>query len=428
MEYSVKEVESAVYEATIIISNDEIQPEIEKALKELRKDVSMPGFRKGKIPLDLIRARYTKNVEPEVYENLINENFKEIIKSGKYNIISGGIIKSMDRKAGGPLEAVIEFQVVPKIELVKIDNLQVTKEIREVTDRDVEVTLEDMRKRYAVIKQVEDGARDGHIISADLQELDKSGVPIVGKKITDRQFLLGSGNFGEKFESQLTGVKAGDVRSVEVVYQNQPGQPEVTEYYQVEVKKVEEEILPELDDEFAKSVGEYESMEQLEGSVHEHLVNSLEKQSQDKLNQDLIDELIKNNEFDLPPLMIDDYLDSWIESIKKQAKEPINETELRQSNRPLAIRNLKWLLLKNKFVEQENLSVGEEELEASFANIAEAANVDIEEIRKYYRNKNNRDKLKDQLEEEKIFARLMESAEINEVKIQSQPENIIQTV
>ena len=132
--------------------------------------------------------------------------------------------------------------------------------------------------------------------------------------------------------------------------------------------------------------------------------------------------------FDLPPLMIDDYLDSWIESVKKQAKEPINETELRQNNRPLAIRNLKWLLLKNKLVEQENLSVGEEELAASFANIAESAKEDVEEIRKYYYNNKHRDELKDQLEEEKIFARLMENAEINEVNIQSQPENIIQTV
>ena len=416
-----------VYEATLAISNDEIQPEIEKALKKLKKDVSMPGFRKGKIPLDIIRTRYTKNVEPEVYENLINENFKEIIKSDKYNIISSGIIKSMDRQTGGPLEAVIEFQVAPKIELTKIDNLQVTKEIREVTDQDVEATLENMRKRYAVIKQVEDGAQDGHFISADLQELDRSGVPIVGKKITDRQFQLGSGNFGDKFESQLTEVKAGDVRSVEVVYQNQPGQ-EVTEYYQVEVKKVEEEILPELDDEFAKSIGEYETIDQLIESIREHLTNTLEKQSREKLRQDLIDELIKNNMFDLPPLMIDDYLDSWIESVKKQAKEPINETELRQNNRPLAIRNLKWLLLKNKLVEQENLSVGEEELAASFANIAESAKEDVEEIRKYYYNNKHRDELKDQLEEEKIFARLMENAEINEVNIQSQPENIIQTV
>ena len=426
MDYSIENVENLIYEVKLTIPVDEVQPKIDDSLQTLRKEITIPGFRKGKVPMDLVKARYAKSIEDEVFNDLINDKFKEIMQSEDYQVIGGGIVKSMDWKPKEALLATVEFQVAPRVELKNINNLKVVKEVQDLKDDDVENTIQRLREQHAVVKPVEDGAKEGHFVLADFQEIDAGGSPLIGKKLVDRHFKLGSGIFGEKFDQQLVGVKVGDERSVEVTFEPKPGDQKM-EFYQVIVKKVEEQILPELDEEFAKSIGEYESFDALKESITKQLENELVRQSDDKLHQSLIDEVVKNNPFELPPLMVDSYLQTWFDDVKKDSKQELNEQELKERNRPFAIRNIKWHMLKEELVKQEKLSVKDSDIEESLNEIAEKAKVDLKEIKKYYRQKRQKDELTHQIEERRIFERLLKTAIVEEVKVTDQPSNVIQT-
>lgn len=427
MDYSIENVDSLIYALKLTIPVAEIQPKIDESLQTLRKEITIPGFRKGKVPLDLIRVRYAQRIEDEVLNDIINDKFKEIMQSEDYHVIGGGMVKSMDWKPKEALQATVEFQIAPKVVLKQVDNLKVVREVQDLKDEDVKNTIERLREQHAVIKPVEDGAKQGHFILADFQELDAGGTPLIGKKLLDRYFKLGSGIFGDKFDQKLAGAKVGDERSVEVNFEAKPGDPQI-EFYRVKVKKVEEQILPALDDEFAKSIGEYENVETLKDAIKKQLENELNRRSEDKLHQRLVDELIKNNPFDLPPLMVDNYLQTWFEDVKKESKRDLNEQELKQRNRPFAIRSIKWHMLKDELIKQENLKVEDSDVDETLNELAENANVSVTEIKKYYRNKQQKDELVHQIEEKRIFERLLKTATIEEVNMTDQPSKIIQPV
>lgn len=427
MDYKIDSVSNLVYELKLNLPADDVKVEIEAKLNTLRKTVSIPGFRKGKVPLELVKARYTKDIEADVFDNLINKNFQEIMKTEDYQIIGGGVVKSIDWKPEEVLNATIEFQVVPQVKLRTINKLSVVKEVREITDEDIENIYQRLREQHAVIKPVENGAQMGHFILADFQEIDESGVPIIGKKLKDRSFRLGGGVFGEKFDKQLLEVKTDEERPVQVSFQTKTGENKI-EHYKVKIKKIEEQILPELDDDFAKSIGEFKNIEELKKALTQQFKNEIDRGSREKLHENLVDELIKQNPLDLPPIMINSYLDAWFEDVKKRAKHQLKEDELKQQNRHLAIRNLKWHMLKDELIKQENLNVDDAEVEKKLTEMAQNTNVDLDKVKAHYRNKEHRAELIRQLEDKRVFDRLLETAKVKETSVSAKQSNLIETI
>ncbi len=427
MEYSIEKVGSLKYELKFTVPAATVEDNMMASLQKLRRQVTMPGFRKGKVPIEIVKNRYSKDVEGEVISDLLESTFREIMKSEDYHMIGSGLAKSVDWHPGTDLKAVLEFQVEPEIEIKTIDNLNVIQETHQVTAAMVGQALEQLRERHAVVKAVEDGAQNGHFILADFQELDASGMALIGRKFKDRYFRLGSSIFGKKFDEQLQGTKPGDQQSVEVIYPAKPDENK-TEYYRVETKKVENQILPELDDEFAKSVGNYNSLPELRAAVQAQLEKDAAERAELNLHDHLIDELIKNNDFDVPPLMVDTYLNSWFEDLKKETKRELNEEELKNRNRPFAIRNIKWHLLKKKLMEQEKILVSETDIEDAFTRIIQQTKMNISEIRKYYRNSEHHEELVHRLEEQRVLDRLLKTANVQVVDVTQPQSNLIQTV
>ena len=428
MDPIIRQVDSLVHEMTFTIMAEEVEEQTLSELKTLRKKATIPGFRKGKAPINVLRARYGKDVEEDVRLEVTNRKFQKLMEKESYRILGGGAIKSYKPQENGNLEVVVEFQVEPEIELKKIDQLRVTKEIHSVNEEDLDRVLENMRERHAVIEQVETGAEPNHFVMADFQELDAGGTPIIGRKFEDRHFALGSGLFGELFEEQVKGVKKDDVRNVEVVYPDneKPGNDK-REYYQVTVQRVENKILPDLDDEFATSMGDYQNLDQLKTAVRLQLENELANRGEEQVLENLIDEVIKSNPFDVPPLMVDYYMDTWYEDIKKEAKEKLDENELKERNRPFAIRNIKWYLIRNKLVEKENIEVTDANIKDYIKDIAQKSKVAVTEVEKYYTDPGRSEKLKDQMLEKLVLDRLLRTAKVKEVRGWKRKSNLIET-
>ena len=420
MDYSVNDVQAWLQEIKFNIPADEIQEKVNGKIRELRKEISIPGFRKGKVPVDIIRMRFGKMVLEDILEDAINDTFKEIVTKDNLQIIGPPEIQDQKWDENNGLDVRLEVQVEPDIELNNYKGLQVTKEIHKIADDEIETTIERLRKENAVVEDIDGEAQLGDFVKADFQEVDAGGVPILGHKDDDVEIELGSSAYGQDFDNQLVGIKKGEERKVE-----QKAKDGASKYYSVRVKDITRHKLPELNDEFAKDLGDYESLEDLRQKVREYLEHDFEKQSRKNLVEGLIDALIAENPFEVPPLMIENALEGYIEDIKKQIKTDFDVESFSESQRPYVIRSIKWYLIKKKLVDLEDLKVSDGDVDAYLEKLAEETGQSIKKLKAKYSLKNRREKLKDSLQEEKIVDFLLKNSEIEEVEFNPDQPKII---
>lgn len=420
MDYSVNDVQAWLQEIKFHISANEIQEKVDTKIQELRKEITVPGFRKGKVPTDVIRMRFGKMILEDILEDAINDTYKEIVaKEGIEIIAPPEIVEQKWDKSDG-LEVVLDVQVEPKIELQNYKGFQLTKEIHKVTDEEIDATIEHLREDNAVVEDIDGEAGSGDYIKVDIQEVDAGGVPILGHKEEDKEIKLGSGAYGADFEEQLLGIKKGEARRVE---QKEDGKP--TKYYSVHVKDLTRHKLPELNDDFAKDLGDYESLDDLRQKVQEYLVHEYENRSRENLINGLIDALIDENPFEVPPQMVENSLNGYIEDLKKQIKGDFDVENFSESQRPLVIRSIKWYLIQKQLIEQENLKLTDEEIDAYLEKLAEETNQSLRKIKAKYSLKERRKKLRNDLQEQKIIDFLLKNSEINEVEINPSEPTIV---
>jgi len=420
LDYSVNDVQAWLREVKFHIPAEEIQEKINEKIRELRKDISIPGFRKGKVPQDIIRMRFGKMILEDILEDAMNEAYKEIVAKENLEVVGPPEIQDQkwDEKEG--LDVLLEVEIEPEIELHHYKGLRLTKEIHQIADEEIEATIERLREENAVVEDIDGEAEAGDTVVADLQEVDAGGVPILGHRLENKQIKLGSGEYGKDFEDQLLGVKKGEERKVEKKEEGKPPQ-----YFSVRVKDVTRHNLPELSDEFAKDLGNYESLEDLRKAVREYLEREYENRSRQNLVDGLIDALIAENPFEVPPQMIENSLNGYVEDLKKQLKQDFDVESFREGQKPLVVRSIKWYLIQKQLAKQENLKVSDEDVDAYIEKIAEETHQSLKKLKAKYSLKNRREKLKDQLQEEKIIDFLLKNSEIEEVEINPSEQKVI---
>ncbi len=417
MQTEVQTINSYSKKVKVQISTEELQPIEKNLLKKYQKSVQIRGFRKGKAPLNLVKQQYGIMIQQDLIEETIQTYYFEALNRADVKQVSPGKItdiKFENIDSGMVFE--MEVETEPEFELKKYKGLRVEKDVIEVTDEMVEDTLQQLRERYATIKEVEE-ARQNHHVYFDLQELDQGGLPIVGHKYENLHVELGSGKFDKEIEEQLIGVKKGEkrvVRSESAPAPNSPDQQPVINHYEIHVKKIEEKEYPELDDEFVKNLDDdsIENLEQLRERIRENIKRDLEYRTERTFTDRLIDELLKENPFELPPTMIENYINNLVENFLKQNRsQRINEEAVRKEYRPLAIHHLRWHFLKKKIMEAENIQVSDEEV----VNHIDSLPVDDKEKARLKNDKQQFNNIREDILERKIIDLLKENAEIIEV-------------
>ena len=404
MEVKVSAPKSWLRELEIKVPSEELNPIFEQAYKKYKTRIQIKGFRRGKVPLEIIKNRFGRAIEEvTIDEEIIPRFYKQAIQQENLKPVDVACIErvSYDRTEGLRFKAKVEVE--PDIQPVGYKGIRVKKEIYEVTEEDVEDALEELRERYATVYPVEDQAKEGDYILADLQELDPTGVPVVGKKWENRYFRLGS----NEFDQQLIGVKPNEERVVVVNspedYEEREGEAQ-PQRFSVKVKQIQGKELPELDDEFAKDVGDYETLEELKADLRKKLEEEKKKEARERMRDELINEVVKNNDFELPPAMMNTYFELLFKSMRKNSQEPIDEELIKDQYRPIAIRTLKWHILYRKIAEAEGIGVTEEEVEERLEELSQ-------QRRPPYQDKN---RIKEDLLEEKVLDFLEQNALIEE--------------
>jgi len=301
----VSELGSYQRRVEIEVPYNEVEPHLEKAFRTYQKKIHLDGFRKGKVPMALIRKKFGEAIQAEVTDDLIQTFFKKAIQEENLAVVSMGSVKEMSFENGKPFTFAVEVEVEPEVDLKNYKGIKVEKEVYKVTKEDLQQTIEAIREQKAELKPMKDGAREGHIVAGDVQALDASGIPIIGKKWENWAVELGKPPVGDQVKDQLAGVKEGDERRFEIAQTEQSNDGQVrnhVDYYSVKVASVQEKILPAWDNEFAKANGDFETITDLEKDIQEKLVQRRDEEGEQKLKNRMAEEIVHRNDFEVPPL------------------------------------------------------------------------------------------------------------------------------
>lgn len=407
------------------VAEDELKPHFEKVYRAYQKHVKLKGFRKGKAPLGLIKQLYNDEIQSEAIEEVVQSVFKEVTTKENLRPVAPAKVENVHYHPGGSLHFVASVEIYPEVEIKNYRGLAVEKEVYEVGEEDVAAALEDVREQMAVMQPVEDAAQENHFILADFQEVDVTGVPVIGKKYEDRFFALNrdGDEFNQQITPQLVGVKPGETRRVEFQpLRRDASQPDKLQLYSIHVKEIKSKQLPELDDELAKDVGKFETLDQLKTDIKERITRQAQANNRRRLYDHLIDELLKQNPFDLPEVMITNYLDALVETAKEQNKgeRQVDEQAIREQYRPSAVWTLKWELVKDKIIETENIAVTEDDKKAYIQRLAAERNVDEKKLWNSIKGERGNKRLENDILESKTLEFLEQNAKITERKVTHQ--------
>jgi trigger factor len=351
-------------ELSITMEKADLEPIREQQTKRVQKEVQFPGFRKGKAPLGLVKRNYNDVIEAYTIEAAVDQSVHESIIKNNLQVVGTPEAKKVDVSDNGDIVSIIEVDTLPEIELKKYKGFEITKDEYEITNKIIDETIQRLLKEKAEVKSVDGPITKGHQVVLDMQELDEQGKAIKNKKYDDISIKVGDGRFDPELEDQLIGLKTGDKKDIEKVYPDDFPQKDYAgkkESYKVDIKTVQEEILPELNDEFVKDLeGEFETVSDLRKATQEQLEHNYKMEAENRFFQDLSQKLLDENSFEVPPALVDNYLDYIVNNMKR-SNPKTDEGMIRQHYRSEAEFNVKWHYLRDQIAKQEKIELSEDD-------------------------------------------------------------------
>lgn len=412
MNTELKDLDNCKKELTVVLPFDELSPYFEKAVNNFRDTANIPGFRKGKIPMDIIRKRYLVSIEYSELENIINEIFKKYIDENNIDLLGSGKITKNDYKRNESFEFKIEFEVKPVISIENYKNLELTRVNYIIDDSLIDEEIDYYRKRMASRELDGQAFDDDYVLTVDFQYLDEKGNIIIGDVSKDKLIYLNDESLLPELRTGLKNMKENEEREIEL--KDDEGK---LQKVKILCKKVEKLIYPEINNDFFKKItknDKLETEEEYKNLIKQKLINAYERIADEKIKSDLINELIRLNDVEVPESFIEKLLDNMLNDFKSRFPkdfkfEDSNEKEFRKERRVDAILQLKWFFIKNKIIESEKISVADEDFQKLAEKNSEKYNIPVDKLIEAYKNKES---IKDEIKEIKLFEFLFNNAKI----------------
>ncbi len=402
---------------TIEVPADDTQAEVEAELKKLQKEIQMPGFRRGRVPLSMIRKRFEKTLQLDVLRDKLGEYYGQALKEADIGEpVAMPDVEIVQLEADKPLIFTATVDVEPPIELASYDGLTVVRERVEVGDEEVDKQIDRLRERHAIIEDDPEPAGAESLLEVDLQELDAGFVPLIGHK--QENVTIDLSKASSDFRDSLLGIKAGESRNVTLLKPPlSPDEEKKYDYFQVSVKAVKKKELPEIDDDFACQVSnDVNDLNELKEAVHRELNRQIETMSYHRMANLLAHQLVDNTRLDIPEKMLNEYLDRMVEDARKSAEssedKTFDEQLIRDHFRAKAIWNLRWYLTRKKLAEREGLKVEEDDLQREYEHMAAVSEKKPKQIQALYKEGKRRGQLEDDILDRKILQLLTSKANV----------------
>lgn len=389
--------EHSVVALTIEITKAEFEAAKDKAFKKTGKNITVPGFRKGKAPRKMIEKLYGEGVFFEEAFNIIYPDAMEMaVEKSGIKPVGRADVDLDDPAEEGGLTIIAKVPVEPEVELGEYKGIEVEKETVKVLQADVKAELNRMAQRNARTETVERKAKKNDTVDIDFEGF-VDGVPFEGGKAEHHELTLGSGAFIPGFEDQLIGCKAGDEKDVVVTFPEKYHAKELAgkeATFKCKVHKVEETILPEIDDEFAKDVSDTcETLDDLKKEITERLKAERQEAADNAFEEKVLDAVIDGMKADIPAAMIDAQVDTIVQDFGYRLQMQgmgleqylkMTGTEMgafRAMFKDQAERQVKTRLALQKVVELEGITVSDKELEEEYAKMAEQYKMEVEKVK-----------------------------------------------
>jgi trigger factor len=426
MKVQIEEISPIKKKLRFEVPEAEYKEALESAYEKLKHKVQIKGFRKGKVPRNILERYYGAKTSMETVSDLVDKSYREAIQ--QHSILAVGMPNISDLKVedNAPIKFSAEVEVQPQIEAKHFDKIKLESKKPSVTDTEIETEMKSLQKAHAQWVPEAEGATaiSGHTVTINFSGT-VDDVPFEGGKGENVQVPLGQNRFLPDFEKGIVGMKKGESKTFSVEFPKEYGAKHLagrTAQFQVELLEIKREELPKLDDEFAKDLGKYESLTKVKEEIQARMLKAKEGEQRGELFKQVLDHLIKKNSFDLPEAMVERELEYlWrtvLQQLHQQRLTPeqvgINEQEYRTKNREEAIRRIKGFLLFDSVAKQNNLEVAESEIDEKLTETAKGYNQPLEVIKKFYQEQNLIRPLYNQILEQKTLDFILTKAKISE--------------
>ena len=410
------------------ISREFFDREYNGRLKKAVKTHQKPGFRKGRTPRAIVEKEMGPMLRMDAIEALVPQAYMAGVIEHKLNPITEPALENLDFADEGPLKFDLLVEVRPAIEEVEFEGIPVKKREVAVTDEALNEVMDRLREskvRYEIVERA--AARDDQI-TLDLTPEGEDGEPDPGQKIEDQQMILGAESNLPAFNEALEGAQAGDARIVEVHYpQDHPNEALKgrSMSFHCDVKQVAEKVLPELDDELAASFEEGKTLADLQEDIRENLAKEQEKQIEQEMDRQVQEELIRRNDVEVPPSMVERYLAQGLEDLHQRNRQmgrpdsAEEDAQYREAGKPHAEKALQAMLLMEAIQLKEDIKVTDEDVDERIEELAAQSGFDVDRYREFVNSGEEKDRMKYDILERRTYDFLLSRAEIESVPADS---------
>ena len=369
--------------------------------KRLGKRVRIKGFRRGKIPADVIEQRYGDFLDEHVRSALVEEAYREAVDETELRPAGAAHITNVQYAPGDRLTFQAEFEIMPLVTLDRLGGFKLERETAPVTDEEVDEILERIRSEHADWNEVERSPVDGERVSVAIEPLPEPDSEPTGEA-RPYQFVLGSGQALEDVESAIKGIVPGNAGTFEITFAGE-GEDAISETRRLHIRldTVEEQVLPDLDDSLAEKAGDFEDLAALDEAVRSDLARHHEEEDEARLRGQIMQAVIDANPFAVPHALVDRYLDEMIQAPEDADPEKVREA--RTELAPLAEGRIKEQLVIDKIIGLHELQASDEEVRDEIERLADAREISTQELRRQLAREGSFESVGRNLAVEKVF-------------------------
>jgi trigger factor len=406
-------------EAAFELSGEELQPHFDKAYEAFRPKAELKGFRKGKVPLPMIRKIYGEAIEHDALQDITTTLYRAAMEEREIEPIGTPSMVDMDFKRKEHLRFTIKYEVKPEITLGEYRGIAVEKPLRAVSDEEVEEEIHHLRRANGSTSEVDAVSDLEHIVTATVQELDSTGAPLIGKKTAGTKFMLSDTTLAGEIREALSSAKVGGTYRVDYATKHEDHTHE--HHFDITVTGVQKVDLPPFDEALVRKLtgGTVSSPEEFRKTIRADLEKYWEDQATAHVNDALANEVVRLHDISVPESMVEAFLESFVEDVKNGTRDrrlpgDFDLEKFRKENRAGALWQAKWMLLKEAIAQKEHLSVTPEDLATLAEREASRIGIDKERLLEYYRKSAS---ASDRLLSEKVMNLLRNSARVKEVTL-----------
>jgi len=422
MKVTVEDVSTVKKKLHIQVLPDAIATERKKALADVAKKARIPGFRPGKAPKNVVERHYAAEIQSEVMNKLISDSYLQALKENDLSPVDMPNITNISPlETDAPLNFTAVVEVRPRIDLGTYEGIEVKETPVTASSEELNQTIDRLREMYANLAPVEGQALDkGHTAIIDFEGF-RDGKSIEGAKAQDHHLAIGEGSLIPGFEEQIAGMNKGETREINVTFPADYNNKDLAgkdAKFTVTLKEIKKKVLPELNDEFAKDIGNHATVDELKARIKEDIEIRKKNEQSSAQREELLGKLVDAHTFDVPLGMVDRELTAMARhQLTRMARQGIDVqkafdiAKFRLENRDLAVKRVKGTLILDVIGDKEKIEVSDAEVNAAMAAMARSAGKKLEEVKQYYEaQEGGTDNLRASLVEEKTLSLLLSKA------------------